>query len=76
MQLTVQESVQDALHMVHQQHNIVGLQQLLQHVLLLEHQHVLTVAKLRALLHWDMNLVQLQLVQPHKPVLVQDVVQL
>ena len=76
MQLTVQESVQDALHMVHQQHNIVGLQQRLQHVLLLEHQHVPTVAKQRALQHWDMHLVQLQLVQQHKPVLVLAVVQL
>ena len=76
MQLTVRENVQDALPMVYLQQHIVGLQQRLQHVLPLEHQHVPTVAKQRALLHWDMHLVQLQHVQQHKPVLVQDVVQL
>ena len=75
MQLTVQESVQDVILMAHLQQPIAGLQQLPQHVLPLVHQNVPTVAKQRALLHWDIHLVQRQHVQPHKLVLVQDVVQ-
>ena len=71
MQHTVRESVPDALPMVYLQQHIAGLQQQQQHVQLLEHQHVLLVAKRRVLQHWDMHLVQQQLVQPHKN--VQDV---
>jgi hypothetical protein len=74
MQLIVQESVPDALPMVYLQQHIDGLQQLLQHVLQMEHQHVPTVAKQRVLQHWNMHLVRQQPVQPHKPVLVQVVV--
>ena len=71
MQPTVQESVQDVILMAHLQQPIAGLQQLPQHVQLLAQQNVLLVAKPRHFLHWDMHLVQLQLVQPHKN--VQDV---
>ena len=75
MQPIVHASVQDVLHMVYLQQHIVGLQQLPRHVQLLEQQNVPIVVKPRHFLHWDMHLVQPQLVQPHKPVLVQDVVQ-
>ena len=60
MQLTVQESVQDVLHMAHRQQPIAGLQQRLQHVLLLEPKHVLTVAKPRVLQHLVITIQQNQ----------------
>ena len=50
MRHTVHVSVQDVLLMVYLQQHTAGLQHQLQHVLLLEHQHVPIVVKLRVLL--------------------------
>jgi hypothetical protein len=74
MQPIVQENVQDALPMEYLQQHTVGLQQLPQHVLLMEQRNVLIVAKPRHLQSLVMHQVRQQLVQLHKPVLVQDVV--
>ena len=75
MQPTVQESVPDVLLMVYLQQPIAGQQQLLQHVQLLDQQNVPIVAKQKHFHHLVMHLVRPQLVQLHKHVHVQVVVQ-
>ena len=53
MQPIAQENVQDVLHMEYLQQHTVGLQQQLQHVLLMEQQNVLIVAKPKRLQSLD-----------------------